>query len=98
MKPRITFLLTLTIFSLQPVFTQTLVNNGGKMVVEDGTALVIDGDFKNLDDGNIVNSGFIAITGDWANSATSGNLMQGSTGEVKFNGPSSQIIQGSAKS
>ncbi|MEZ5199031.1 MAG: hypothetical protein R2764_22410 [Bacteroidales bacterium] len=77
MKSKLTFLLALSVLSYQMVFSQTLVNNGGKMVIESGTALMIDGNYKNLDEGNIINSGTIAITGDWTNDATSGNLMQG---------------------
>ncbi len=97
MKSKLTALLALTVFSLQIVFSQTLVNNGGEIIVENGTALVIEGDFLNLDDGNILNFGTVAITGDWTNDATSGNLLQGTSGEVKFIGPSAQTIQGTTQ-
>ncbi len=94
MKTKLTVLLAVTVLSHQLVFSQTLVNNGGEIIVENGTSLVIAGDFLNLDDGNILNSGTIAITGDWTNDSISGNLLQGTSGEVKFNGPSPQTILG----
>jgi hypothetical protein len=96
MKSKLT-LLAFMVLGLQIVFSQTLVNNGGEIIVVNGTALVIEGDFLNLDDGNILNSGTVVITGDWTNDATSGNLLQGTSGEVKFNGPSAQTIQGTTQ-
>jgi len=97
MKTKLIVLLAFTVLNLQIVFSQTLVNNGSEIIVENGTSLVIEGDFINLDDGNIQNSGEVAITGDWTNDATSGNLLQGTSGEVKFIGPSVQTIQGTTQ-
>ena len=76
---------------------QTLTNNGGLLTVDGGSALVVKGDFRNLDDGSILNSGDIFISGHWINNATSGNLLQGTTGNVHFDGPGSQVIGGTTR-
>jgi len=56
---------------------------------------VINGNYVNQTDGNIIHYGTIALTGNWTNNATSGSLMLGSYGLIKFNGPATQTIGGS---
>jgi hypothetical protein len=73
---------------------QTLVNNGADIKVTSGSYLVIDGDFRNELDGSVDNSGSIQISGNWTNNQTSGALLNGTTGEVVFNGSTVQSIQG----
>ena len=76
---------------------QTLTNNGADIFLTNGAGIYINGDFENLDDGNIDNSGEIFLTGNWTNNASSGNLLQGSTGTVIFNGNPVQQIGGTAQ-
>ena len=76
---------------------QTLTNNGADIFLTNGAGIYINGDFENLDDGNIDNSGEISLTGNWTNNASSGNLLQGSTGTVIFNGNPVQQIGGTAQ-
>ena len=76
---------------------QYLVNQGADIVITSGSSLVIDGDFRNQLDGNMDNDGNVLISGDWTNNATSGNLLQGTSGTVTFNGSSIQSITGSEK-
>ncbi|RLD49581.1 MAG: hypothetical protein DRJ05_20775, partial [Bacteroidetes bacterium] len=76
---------------------QSLTNNGASITINSGASLTINGDFENLDDGSIDNSGDIYLTGDWANDATSGNLLQGTLGTVIFNGASTQTVGGTSQ-
>ncbi|MCD4729346.1 MAG: hypothetical protein K8R74_02010, partial [Bacteroidales bacterium] len=76
---------------------QYLVNQGADIVITSGTSLVIDGDFSNQLDGSMDNDGEVLISGDWTNNATSGNLLQGTSGTVTFIGSSVQTITGSEK-
>nr|NQU93995.1 T9SS type A sorting domain-containing protein [Bacteroidota bacterium] len=78
------------------IYSQTLTNVGRNMVIMPNTVLVINGDYYNMSDGNITSDGLIYITGHWTNNASSGNLMEGSTGTVVFNGSGFQSIGGSS--
>lgn len=73
-----------------------LVNSGATIVIEPGSYLVIDSDFRNELDGSMDNDGNVLISGDWTNNATSGNLLSGTAGTVTFNGGAIQAINGSA--
>lgn len=77
------------------LFSQTLVNNGSNIHVTQGTTMVIVGNYLNLADGDIKNSGLVTIGGDLTNNAVAGNLLQGSTGQVALNGAATQTIGGS---
>ncbi len=87
------FLLILSA-SFPPAFTQSMVNNGSDIYVSPQSSITIVGNFINLSDGNLDNSGRIILTGNWTNNAESGNLLQGSTGKLIFNGANPQIIGG----
>ena len=76
---------------------QYLVNQGADIRISPGSSLVIEGDFRNQLDGSMDNNGNVLISGNWTNNATSGNLLQGTSGTVTFNGSSVQSITGSAK-
>ncbi len=78
-------------------FAQYFVNQGADIRVSSGSALIIGGAFRNTLDGSITNSGNIIITGDWTNNATSGNLLQGTTGTVYLAGSVLQNINGTTK-
>ena len=73
---------------------QIMINNGAHIDITSGSSLVIEGDFRNEMDGSVDNSGNILISGDWINNQTSGNLLNGTSGQVVFNGSSVQSIQG----
>ncbi len=94
---KIILAIALQILLINFLYAQSMVNNGAKIVNQSGSSLIIAGNYVNQLDGNIVNYGNIAITGNWTNNATSGSLMLGSYGEVKFNGPAIQNIGGTAQ-
>ena len=96
MKKITLFIILIPFCTFHVLFSQTLVNNGGELTVQNGSKITIKGDFLNLDDGSIDNSGDIYISGNWENNATSGNLLQGTTGNVHFNGAVPQHIGGTA--
>ena len=73
---------------------QSLINQGAFIRINPGSSLYIDGNFQNTLNGNITNSGHLLIRGNWINNAVSGNLLQGTTGTVFFNGSSVQNIAG----
>lgn len=75
---------------------QYLINQGADIVISSGSSLVIDGDFVNQLDGSLGNSGDIFLTGDFTNNATSGALLSGTSGTVRFIGSSPQNIAGTA--
>jgi hypothetical protein len=76
---------------------QYMVNQGADIRINTGSALVVIGDFRNQLDGSMTNSGNVIITGNWTNNATSGNLLQGTTGTVWFLGTTTQTIGGTTK-
>jgi len=91
-------LIIILVFQLgvfQLLFAQTLTNYGANMTIKNGSTISILGDFNNLDDAYIGNSGVINISGNWINNTTSGNLLEGTIGNVVFNGFTSQNIEGS---
>lgn len=77
-------------------FSQSLTLIGRLINSNTNSYIVLKGDFINRFDGNIFNSGYLLINGDWTNDATNGNLMQGSTGIIKFNGATAQAIGGTS--
>lgn len=76
---------------------QILTNNGADIALSNGSQLLINGSFENQDEGSLDNAGIIYLTDNWSNNATSGNLLQGSSGNVNFIGTGPQIIGGSSK-
>ncbi len=77
--------------------SQTLTNNGAELTLNNGASVTINGAYRNMDGGEINNSGDIYITGSWINSATSGHLLEGTTGCVHFTGSSTQYIAGASR-
>ncbi len=77
-----------------PSFSQVLVNKGAKFSIQNGSSLVIAGDMNNLDGGVFDNSGSIKILGDWINSDIAELQLQGTTGEILFDGETTQHISG----
>ena len=88
---------TILLMLFNPASSQFLVNNGVDVVIKPNTALVINGDYINQLDGNINCEGMINTTGNWTNNAISGNLLQGSTGQVIFKGTQEQTVGGSSQ-
>lgn len=76
---------------------QHVVNNGGSITMEPTNIMVIQGDFTNQLNGTMNNNGQVRLSGNWTNNDNSGNLLQGSTGIVSFDGSSPQNIDGTAK-
>ncbi|RLD52037.1 MAG: hypothetical protein DRJ05_17805 [Bacteroidetes bacterium] len=76
---------------------QHVVNDGGNIVTEAGSVLVIEGDFQNNANSDMNNNGEVKLTGNWTNDDVGGNLLQGTTGTVTLNGTSTQTIGGTAK-
>lgn len=97
MKKRIFSLLTMIVVLLGFTQAQHLVNQGAAIRVSSGTYLHINGNFRNQNAGSLNNAGNVVVKGNWENNATSGNLLQGSTGTVFFSGVSPQTIGGTAK-
>jgi len=97
MKKASLLLIFVLSISLSELTAQILANKGGNITLSNGSSLHINGDFENLEDGSIDNSGTIYLEGNWTNNAISGNLLQGTTGNVIFNGTSSQTIGGATQ-
>ena len=95
MKTIILITMLMAISSL--LSAQLLVNNGGSITMEPTNVMVVHGDITNQLNGAMNNNGQLRLSGDWTNNAVSGNLLQGSTGTVSFDGTSTQNIDGSAK-
>jgi hypothetical protein len=96
MKKTVTLLITLMILGLYSE-AQYLINQGADIRISTGTSMVIAGNFRNTLDGSITNSGNLYVSGNWTNDAVSGNLLQGTSGTVIFNGTTLQTIAGTAK-
>jgi len=96
MKIKITIMLIVLTgcWSLLPA--QYLINRGADIVISSGSSLVIDGDYENQLDGSLGNSGDILLTGDFNNNSTSGSLLSGTSGTVRFIGSLPQNIAGTA--
>jgi len=96
---KIRFLSFLVTFIICAFFAraQHVVNQGAAIRVLAGTFLNIDGNFLNQNAGSMNNAGSVIVKGNWENNATSGNLLQGSTGTVFFNGANPQAIGGTTK-
>lgn len=82
-------------------FSQTLVNNGGNIVIREGAYLVIGGDYINKSygaiDGKINLDGNIILKRNWVNLANNEVLVSigaGTVGHVILNGTSKQYIEG----
>jgi len=95
MKTKILIILTTAMFGV--AHAQQSVNNGGAIVVNDGTVMVIKGDLLNQTGGSMNNNGEMKISGNWTNEDLGGSLLQGTTGKVTFNGTAPQTVGGSAK-
>jgi len=93
-----TIILTIALTVIGGIISaQYVVNNGSSIIMDPTNVMVVQGDFTNLLNGTMNNNGQLRISGDWTNNATSGNLLQGSTGTVNFDGTAAQSIDGSAK-
>lgn len=97
MKIKYSMLLIMITATLSQTYAQYLVNQGADIRINAGTALVIAGNFRNTSDGSMTNSGNLIISGNWTNDATSGNLLQGTTGTVHLVGAVVQNIAGTTK-
>ena len=95
------YLVLCTLYS----FSQTgLRNNGAKIIITSGAYLKIDGingNYTNTTEpisgehGRIDLAGTLILDGDWTNNASGGTLLAGTSGEVIFDGSSTQQITGS---
>ncbi len=100
MKTTILFIY-LTLGSLL-LFSQTGIRiNGARIVVTSGAILQVSGSAGDVvnssesgSDGSIELEGTLSLEGDWENNATGGDLLDGTGGEIVFNGNSSQKIKG----
>ena len=103
MKTKLTTILIamLLLLTLNSLAQTGLRNNGAKIIIPSGTVLHIDGenaDFTNStvsgEDGSITLSGKLKLDGNWANNATSGDLLDRTSGKVIFSGSANQSIGG----
>lgn len=92
-----TTIILLSVICSGTLTAQYLVNNGADIYISQETTLNIQGNFTNLSNGNISNSGKIKISGDWINDASEGQLLHGDGGEVVLNGSSMQTIGGQSR-
>jgi hypothetical protein len=92
-----TILTTLLAAIISLAQAQHVVNDGGNIITETGSVLVIEGDFQNNANSNMNNNGEVKLTGNWINDDVGGNLLQGTTGTVTLNGTTPQTIGGTAK-
>ena len=84
------------------LFSQTGIRiNGARLVVTSGAILQVSGSGGDVvnssesgSDGSIELEGTLTLEGDWENNATGGDLLDGTGGEIVFNGNSSQKIKG----
>lgn len=97
MKIQYLIVILLAAFVSGEINAQYLVNQGADVRINSGSTIRITGNFRNALDGTVTNSGNLYVSGNWTNDATSGNLLQGSTGTVHFNGSVAQIIGGTTK-
>ena len=93
MKNIILTLFLIAVFIFQS-FSQVLVNNGATVSIQNGSSLVIVGDMNNLSGGSFANSGSIKILGDWINGDAAELQLQSTTGEIVFDGSTTQHISG----
>lgn len=92
------FITLLFIHLLACTHAQVLVNNGANIVISQGSQILVVGDFYNLDDATINNSGIVSLTGDWTNNTNHKGLNKNSSGIVRFFGSIPQLIGGSMTS
>jgi len=92
-----TILTTLLAATIGLTQAQHVVNDGGNIVTEIGSVLVIEGDFHNNANSDMNNNGEVKLTGNWTNDDAGGNLLQGTTGTVTLNGTTTQTIGGTAQ-
>jgi len=92
-----TILSLLIIFAMTSLLSaQSLINQGGNIIINAGSSLIIHGSFVNNLNGAVNNSGTMKVSGNWTNNQTSGSLLNGTSGEVVLNGTGSQVISGPA--
>jgi len=95
MKTTILTTMLVAIFSLAQA--QHVVNDGGSIITETGSVMVIEGDFQNNANSDMNNNGEVKLTGNWTNDDVGGTLLQGTTGTVTLTGTTLQTIGGAAK-
>lgn len=74
---------------------QSVVNSGAALTIKSGSAIKINGDYVNQQNGRIKNSGVINLNGNWMENSTAANFLPASGGMVKITGPASHSIGGS---
>ena len=74
---------------------QSLVNNGAAITIKNGSAIKINGDYVNQQNGRIKNSGMINLNGNWTENSTAANFLPASGGVVKITGTGPHTIGGS---
>lgn len=102
---RYTFLIFITLFFINSLFSQGLVNNGATIVITSSSYLVVDGaglgnylNKTNSTDGAIDIDGTMILKGDWTNNAANNVFINRDVnGDVSFSSSGNQNINGTTK-
>jgi len=76
------------------ISAQSLVNNGAVIIVNNGSAIKLKGDYINQQNGRIKNSGTLNLDGDWIQNSTAAVFLPATGGQVKITGPGTHMIGG----
>ncbi len=89
----------ISVFSLAfPAFAQQMINAGSDIYISQGTKMVVNSDYKNMNDGQITNNGNIDVYGNWTNDGTTQGIAAGGSGITTFKGNHQPVISGSSDS
>ncbi len=89
MKNLYTHLLLLILFTIPYLGYAQFTNNGATVVVESGASIIANGDFNNINNGDLTIVGEITVKGDLTNEGT---LNADPLSTVKLNGTTSQTL------
>lgn len=92
-KQKIVLFLFLVFPSL--ISAQSLVNNGAAIIIKNGSAIKLKGDYINQQNGRIKNAGTFNLDGDWIQNSTAAVFLPATGGQVKITGLSTHMIGGS---
>lgn len=93
MKKQKTILFLFLVFPFL-ISAQSLVNNGAAIIIQNGSAIKLKGDFVNQQNGRIKNAGTFNLDGDWIQNSNSAVFQPATGGQVKITGSATHMIGG----